>query len=68
MRPMMKRAAILLLGGVTLGVSGSRAKHHVVVAQQQRAGLVVMRIFTGPDGRSHAEERVMKRHEEQASP
>lgn len=59
MRPMMKRAAIVLLGGVTLGVSGSRAEHDVVVAQQ-RAGLVVTRIFTGPDGRSHAEESVVK--------
>ena len=56
MRPMTRRAAIVVLGGVTLGMSGTRAQHDAV-APQQRPGIAVTRIFTGPDGQSHAEER-----------
>ena len=55
MEPMMKRVIFVVLVGCNLGVWSLRTDHDVVVAQQ-RAGIAVTRIFTGPDGQTHAEE------------
>ena len=55
MGPMMKRVIFVVLVGYALGVWSQRTDHDVVVAQQ-RAGIAVTRIFTGPDGQTHAEE------------
>jgi hypothetical protein len=55
MGPMMERAIFVVLVGCTLCVWGLRTDHDVAVAQQ-RAGIAVTRIFTGPDGQTHAEE------------
>jgi quercetin dioxygenase-like cupin family protein len=55
MGPMMKRLVFLVLVGCTLALWSARTDHDVVVAQQ-RTPIVVTRIFTGPDGQTHAEE------------
>src|SRR6187455_129297 len=48
---------VALLGGM-LGVWVSGTTHDVVAAQ--RAEIVVTRIFTGPDGQTHAEDTSLK--------
>jgi hypothetical protein len=55
MRPIVKRGAFLLFTGCTLLVLSARADHDVVGAQH-RTPIKVTRIFTGPDGLTHAEE------------
>ncbi len=55
MGPMMMRVIFVVLVGCTLGGWNPRTDHDVVAAQQ-RAGIAVTRIFTGPDGQTHAEE------------
>jgi hypothetical protein len=52
---MMKRVTLAVLVGCTFGSLSSRTNHDLVAAQR-RAGIVVTRIFTGPDGHTHAEE------------
>jgi len=59
MRPMMKRVIVLVIVGCSLGACSLRTDHDVVVAQQ-RTRIVVTRIFTGPDGQTHAEEIELK--------
>lgn len=59
MGAMMTRTALVLLIGFTLGVSSPRTDHDVAV-DQHRAGIVATRIFTGPDGQTHAEEITLK--------
>ena len=66
MRLVMKRVIFVLLVGCTFGVWSQRTGHHVVAAQQ-RAGLAVTRIFTGPDGQAHAEEIIVKLARDDAS-
>ncbi len=56
---MTKRAFWVILVSSTFGVSGPRGIHDVVAAQQ-RPGIVVTRVFTGPDGQAHAEDIRMK--------
>jgi hypothetical protein len=63
---MMKRAIFVVLVGCTLGV-WRQLPNHDVVAAQQRGGLAVTRIFTGPDGQSHAEEINVKLARDDAS-
>ena len=58
MRPMMKRVIVLVIVGWTLGACSLRTDHDVVVAQ--RTGIIATRIFTGPDGQTHAEEIELK--------
>jgi quercetin dioxygenase-like cupin family protein len=55
MGPVMKRVGFVVLIACTVGVWSARTDRDVVVAQQ-RAPVVVTRIFTGPDGLTHAEE------------
>jgi hypothetical protein len=55
MGPMVRRVFFVLLLGCTLVVWNARADHDVVVAQR-RAPIVVTRIYTGPDGQTHAEQ------------
>ena len=55
MKPMMKRVFLVALVGCTVGVWNARTDRDAVVAQR-RAPVVVTRIFTGPDGLTHAEE------------
>ena len=55
----MRRTAFVLLVGFTLGVSSPRTDHDVVETQH-RAGIAATRIFTGPDGQTHAEEMTVK--------
>lgn len=59
MEPMMKQVIFLVLVGCTIFMWSPRANHEVIVAQQP-AGILVTRIFTGPDGQTHAEEINMK--------
>ncbi len=59
MRPMMKRLVFVMLVGCALVVWSARASHDVVVADG-RTPVVVTRIFTGPDGQTHAEEIPLK--------
>jgi len=66
MGPMMKRVIFVVLVGYALGVWSQRTDHDVVVAQQ-RAGIAVTRIFTGPDGQTHAEEVNVKLARDDAS-
>ena len=66
MGPMMKRVIFVALVGYALGVWSQRTDHDVVVAQQ-RAGIAVTRIFTGPDGQTHAEEVNVKLARDDAS-
>jgi hypothetical protein len=63
---MMKRVIFVVLVGYALGVWSQRTDHDVVVAQQ-RAGIAVTRIFTGPDGQTHAEEVNVKLARDDAS-
>jgi hypothetical protein len=66
MGPLMKRMTFVVLVGCTLGVWSQRTDHEVVAAQQ-RAGIAVTRIFTGPDGQTHAEEINVKLARDDAS-
>jgi hypothetical protein len=66
MRAMMRRTAFVLLVGFTLGVSNPRTDHDVVETQH-RAGIAATRIFTGPDGQTHAEEMTVKLARDDAS-
>jgi hypothetical protein len=63
---MMKRVIFVALVGYALGVWSQRTDHDAVVAQQ-RAGIAVTRIFTGPDGQTHAEEVNVKLARDDAS-
>jgi hypothetical protein len=63
---MMKRVIFVVLVGYALGVWSQRTDHDVVVAQQ-RAGIAVTRIFTGPDGQTHTEEVNVKLARDDAS-
>jgi hypothetical protein len=49
----MSRVIVLVVVASTLGGCSSRTDHDVV---QQRTPVVATRIFTGPDGQTHAEE------------
>lgn len=62
----MRRTAFVLLVGFTLGVSSPRTDHDVVETQH-RAGIAATRIFTGPDGQTHAEEMTVKLARDDAS-
>jgi hypothetical protein len=55
MRPIVKRGIFVLFVGCALLVLSARTDHDVVVAQH-RSPIKVTRIFTGPDGLTHAEE------------
>lgn len=55
MRPRVKRAVFVLLMCCGLSVCSSVA-HRGVVLAQSRTPIVATRIYTGPDGQSHAEE------------
>ena len=55
MKPMAKRMVFVLLVGGILTVSNARADRDVAVAEQRKP-IVVTRIFTGPDGKTHAEQ------------
>jgi hypothetical protein len=56
---MMKRVVFVGFVACAVGVWSARTDHDVVVAQQ-RAPVVVTRIFTGSDGLTHAEEITVK--------
>ena len=62
----MRRTAFVLLVGFTLGVSSARTDLDVVETQH-RAGIAATRIFTGPDGQTHAEEMTVKLARDDAS-
>ena len=55
MRSMMKRVIVSVIVGCALGACSLRIDHDGVIAQQ-RTRIVATRIFTGPDGQTHAEE------------
>ena len=55
MGPMVKRVVVVVLVGCTFVVWNARTDHDVVVAQR-RTPIVVTRIYTGPDGQTHAEQ------------
>jgi len=55
----MKRTIIVVLVVSTLGMWNTNAVH-AFGAAQQRPGIIVTRIFNGPDGHSHAEDIQMK--------
>jgi hypothetical protein len=55
MGPMAKRVIFVVLVGCTVAVWNARTAHDVVVAQR-RTPIVVTRIYTGPDGQTHAEQ------------
>ena len=55
MTRMVRRVVVAALAGCTLLVWNARTGHDGVVAQR-RTPIVVTRIFTGPDGQTHAEE------------
>jgi hypothetical protein len=55
MVPMMKRGVVGVLVGCMFFVCGARTDRDVVVAQG-RTPVVATRIFTGPDGQTHAEQ------------
>jgi hypothetical protein len=57
--PMMRRVVFVVLIACTVSVWKARTDQDVVVAQR-RAPVVVTRIFTGPDGLTHAEEITAK--------
>jgi hypothetical protein len=59
MKPMARRIVFVWLVGGILMVLNARADHDVAVAQR-RTPIVVTRIFTGPDGKTHAEQIDMK--------
>ena len=54
MRPMMKRVVFAGIVCGTLGVWSARTNRDVAVAQR-RTPIVVTRIYTGPEGQTHAE-------------
>jgi hypothetical protein len=56
---MIKRAVVVGLLSSTLGTPSPHAVQRAGAAQQ-RPGIIVTRIFTGPDGQTHAEESRMK--------
>lgn len=58
MGPMMKRAVVVMLVSSVLGTRNPGP--NVAGAAQQGPGIIVTRIFTGPDGQTHAEESRMK--------
>jgi quercetin dioxygenase-like cupin family protein len=59
MRSTVKRTALaVLVGCVLVALWGSGTDRDVVVAQRQ-TGIVVTRMFTGPDGQTHAEEKIV---------
>ena len=66
MGPIMKRVIFVVLVGCAIGVWSQRTDRDVVAAQQ-RAGIAVTRIFTGPDGQTHAEEINVKLARDDAS-
>ena len=66
MGPTMKHVILVVLVSCALGVLSQRTAHDVAVAQQ-RAGIAVTRIFTGPDGQTHAEEINLKLARDDAS-
>ena len=55
MGPMTKRALLVVLVGSTLGMWSFRSVYDVAAAEP-RPGIIVTRVFTGPDGQTHAEE------------
>jgi hypothetical protein len=55
MGPLMKRGVVGVLAGCLFFVCGVRTDRDVVVAQG-RTPIVATRIFTGPDGQTHAEQ------------
>jgi len=55
MKPMARQIVFVLLVGGILMALNARADHDVAVAQR-RTPIVVTRIFTGPDGQTHAEQ------------
>ena len=55
MGPMVKRVVVVVLVGCTFVVWNERTDHDVIVAQR-RTPIVVTRIYTGPDGQTHAEQ------------
>ena len=59
MGPMMHRVIFVVFVGCTLAVWSARNDHDMVVAQR-RTPMVVTRLYTGPDGLTHAEEIDMK--------
>ena len=59
MGPMIKRVTFAVLVSCTLGLWGRRAESHMLEAQDA-ASIAVTRIFTGPDGQTHAEEIDLK--------
>lgn len=59
MGSLMKWVVCVVLVGCTVGLWSTRTDHDVVVAQR-RAPIIVTRIFTGPDGQTHAEEITVK--------
>ena len=59
MGTMMQRTMLVVLVGSTLGMRSPRTDIDPVTAPQ-RQGIVVTRIFTGPDGETHAQESRLK--------
>lgn len=59
MRPIVKRGIFVLFVGCTLFALSARTDHDVVIAQHRKP-VKVTRIFTGPDGLTHAEEITQK--------
>lgn len=55
MRPMMRRVVFVVLVGSTIMFWNARTDHDVAMAQK-RTPIVVTRIYTGPDGQTHAEQ------------
>lgn len=66
MGPMMKVVIFVVLVACALGI-WHQATDRDVVADQQRAGVAVTRIFTGPDGQTHSEEINVKLVRDDAS-
>jgi len=59
MRPTARRLAVVALVGLLFLTWRARTDHDLVVAQTGKP-IVATRIYTGPDGQSHAEEIQMK--------
>jgi hypothetical protein len=55
----MKRLLLVSLAGCFVAIGGIRS-HDDIAAAQKRPPIAVTRIFTGPDGQTHAEEIVVK--------
>lgn len=55
MRPMMRRVVFVVLVGSTVMLWNARTDRDVAAAQK-RTPIVVTRIYTGPDGQTHAEQ------------